>query len=130
MTSHYWFNLFVFLNVLMLTMLALNISRLRIAERVPNGDGDNVRLKKAIRAHGNGVEHVVVFALVILALDSSRAPSMLMAMLVVGFTLGRLVHAAGMLGSLFNARRLGAVATYLFELAGLLGVLRYGVMGG
>lgn len=129
MATHYWFNLFVFLNVLLLTILAVNISRLRIAERVPNGDGDNVRLKKAIRAHGNGVEHVVVFALMILALDSSQTPSTLMAALVWGFALGRVAHAAGMLGSVFNLRRLGAVTTYVLELIALVGVLRYSILG-
>jgi uncharacterized membrane protein YecN with MAPEG domain len=128
MAPHHWFNLFVFLNVLILTILAINISRLRIAEKVPHGDGDNVRVKKAIRAHGNGIEHVVVFALMILALDSGDVPSILLAALVWGFTLGRLAHAAGMLGSIFNLRRLGASITYLLELVGLFAVLRYGVL--
>ena len=128
MTSHFWFNLFVFLNVLIVTVLALNVSRLRIGEKVPNGDGGNVLLKKSIRAHGNGVEHVVVFALTILALDSGRTPSALLATLVLGFTAARLAHAAGMLASAFNLRRLGAVATYLFELTALAGVLRYAIL--
>ncbi len=128
MTTHLWFNRFVLLNVLILTILAINISRLRIAEKVPHGDGDNVRLKKAIRAHGNGVEHVVVFALIVLALDSSHVPPILLATLVWGFTFARLAHAAGMLGSIFNLRRLGASTTYLLELMGLAGVLRYGVL--
>jgi len=129
MAAHFWFDLFVFLNVLILTLLALNISRLRISEKVANGDGNNVELKKAIRAHGNGVEHVVVFALLILALESGSAPSTLLAALVGVFTLGRLAHAAGMLGSFFNLRRLGAVTTYLLELAALAGVLRYCLLG-
>ncbi|TJY64950.1 glutathione S-transferase [Sinimarinibacterium sp. CAU 1509] len=114
-----WFGLFVLFNVLLLTLLAMNVSRLRLQERVANGDGGLISLKKAIRAHLNGVEHVVVYALVILALSLLRASPTLQAVLVIGFSLARVLHAYGMLAVAFNARRIGAGATYLFELFGL-----------
>lgn len=85
-------------------------------------------MKKAVRAHGNGVEHVAMFGLAILALELSNVSTDILATLVIGFTLARIVHAAGMLGSAFNARRIGAAATYLFELSALLAVMIYGVL--
>ncbi len=114
-----WFGLFALFNVLLLTLLAMNVSRLRMQERVANGDGGLVSLKKAIRAHLNGVEHAVVYALVILALALLQASPKLLAPLVIGFSLARVLHACGMLTVAFNARRIGAGATYLFELLGL-----------
>ena len=66
-----WFKFYVFANVLIITLLALNVSRLRMFERVANGDGGKVSLKKAIRAHANGVEHVMPYGLVMYALQES-----------------------------------------------------------
>jgi len=85
-------------------------------------------MKKAIRAHGNGVEHVVVAGFVVLALVLGESPAAFLATVVLGCTAARIVHAAGMLGSGFNARRLGAGATYCFELLGVVGVLWFGVL--
>ena len=125
MTDHYWFSLFVFLNASMLILLAMNISRLRIQQKVANGDGGNVIVKKAIRAHGNGVEHVMVAGLIVLALVFGETPEWYMATMVLGFSVARIVHAVGMLRPHFNARRAGAGATYFFELFGVAGVCIY-----
>ena len=128
MTQHFWFNLFVFLNAALLILLAMNISRLRVKEKVANGDGGNVTMKKAIRAHGNGVEHVMVTGLIVLALEFGQSPVAFLATVVGGFTVARVLHAFGMLGSNFNARRAGAAATYFFEVLGVAGVLIYGIL--
>ncbi|MFO7529955.1 MAG: MAPEG family protein [Marinobacter sp.] len=128
MTQHFWFNLFVFMNTSLLILLALNISRLRMTEKIPNGDGGSVTMKKAIRAHGNGVEHAVVAGLIVLALEFGQTPSALLITVIIGFTASRVLHAAGMLGSNFNARRFGAGATYFFEVLGAGGLLMYGVL--
>lgn len=116
MSSYWWFQLFACLNAGLVTLLALNISRLRMREKVSNGDGDKLVLKKAIRAHANGVEHVTIFGLCVLALEAGAASTALLATLVLGFTLGRIAHAAGMLGGHFNVRRVAAGATYVFEI--------------
>ena len=129
MAVNYWFGLFVFFNGILVTLLALNISYRRIRDKIPNGDGNKVEMKKAIRAHGNGVEHVSLYGLIVLALCLSPTPERWLALLVLGFTIARLIHAIGMLGSIFNARRTGAALTYFFELAALVAVLRYAVFG-
>jgi uncharacterized membrane protein YecN with MAPEG domain len=128
MSHFYWFEVYVFLNALMLTLLALNISRLRITEKVANGDGGKLVLKQAIRTHMNGIEHVLMYGLVILALSFAAPPKALMATLVIGFTLSRLVHAMGMMTTLFQARRIGAGVTYLFEVGAILAILPYGIL--
>lgn len=118
---HGWFSLFVALNGLLILTLALNISRLRITEKIPYGDGDNLSMKQAIRAHANAVEHAPVYGLMLLALlilpGEQASQAGLIAALVGSFTLARFIHAYGMLGRVFNARRLGAGITYLCELA-------------
>ena len=119
MTLPWWFQLYACMNGLMVTLLALNVSRLRIRERVGNGDGDRPVMKRAIRAHGNGVEHVTVFGLCLLALELGTASTPLLATLVIGFTLCRALHAAAMLCSRFDFRRIAAGGTYLFELAAI-----------
>ena len=115
-----WFKFYVFANVLIITLLALNISRLRMTERVANGDGGRVSLKKAIRAHANGVEHVLPYGLIIFALQDAS----LLMVLVLGFTVARVLHSVSMLGAFFNLRRLAALLTYGFEAFALV-VLGY-----
>ncbi|MDY6943936.1 MAG: MAPEG family protein [Pseudomonadota bacterium] len=125
MDPFYWFAVFVAANALMVIALALNVSSLRIRLKVANGDGGRVELKRAIRAHANGVEHVTMFGLIVLALSLLAAQDTWLAALVGAFTLARILHAAGMLASQFNLRRVGASVTYLAELAGVLLLLRY-----
>lgn len=119
MHSYTWFQIFVCLNAGLVTLLALNVSRLRVREKVANGDGDKLVMKKAIRAHGNGVEHVVIFGLCLLALTGDATPLIPMGVLVMAFTLSRVAHAVSMLGASFQLRRFAAGGTYLCELAAL-----------
>lgn len=109
----YWYS---GLAVLLLTLLALNVSRLRISHKVANGDGGNISLKKAIRAHGNAVEHILPFGLAILGLSFMEIKSAILAVLVFGFLGIRLLHAYSLLSATFNLRRVAALTTYLFEL--------------
>ena len=128
MHDFYWFKLYVACNAGLVTLLACNVSRLRMREQVPNGDGGKLVLKKAIRAHANGVEHATIFGLLVLALSVVTLPPGALATLVCGFSLARLAHAWGMLGPQFNARRAGAGLTFVLELAAVALLLAYGVM--
>ncbi|HSW15336.1 MAG TPA: MAPEG family protein [Solimonas sp.] len=123
MQQHGWFIAYVAVNALIVTLLALNVSRNRIRLRVANGDGGLLEMKAAIRAHGNAVEHMTVFGFVMLALSLSAAAPALQAILVVMFTLGRLMHAASMLRSAFNLRRAAAALVYLAEVGGCVALL-------
>jgi hypothetical protein len=126
MESMRWFLLFAAANVALLTLLAMNISRLRMKLRVSAGDGDHPELRKAIRAHGNGVEHVSVFAIVVVALVLAGTSAAVMAPLVLGFTATRILHAVGTLGrgpAIFRTKQLAAGLCYLVELAGTVALI-------
>ena len=110
-----WFSIFVALNTLLLLLLSLNISRLRIINKIANGDGDNKTLRQAIRAHGNGIEHTPIYGLAILALSFLQLGTSWLATLVLAFTVARLLHAYGMLFKHFNARRVGSSLTFLLQ---------------
>jgi hypothetical protein len=123
MSGYFWFEVFVFVNVLLVTVLGINVSRVRIREGVPHGSGGNLPVKKAVRAHGNAMEHVAIFALVVLALELAAAPAALLGTLVAAFSVARFMHPFGMLGQAFWARRTGAAVTFLCELAGVIALL-------
>lgn len=118
-----WFLIYVGVNGLLVTLLAMNVSRNRIKYRIGNGDGGNIELEKAIRVHGNAVEHSILFGLVVLALAMLEVTKMAQSIFVVGFTVARLLHALSMIQSAFNVRRVAAGATYTFELAGCVAVI-------
>ena len=120
---YFWFTLFIGLNGLLLTLLGMNVSRCRIKHRVGNGDGDVAELRHAIRAHGNAVEHCLLFALLILALCMQGSTPALTGFLVVTFTGVRILHAQSMLLSQFRLRQLTAGCTYALELLATLTAL-------
>lgn len=116
----FWFAIFVSTNGLIIVALASLVSWRRIRLRVPHGDGGLIPMKQAIRAHGNAAEHVPLMGLIVLALCAQQADQNLVAALVLGFTVSRLLHPLGMLGTAFWARRLGATPSYLAETIGAI----------
>ncbi len=114
--DYFWFSVFVALQALLLFTLAMRVSLLRIKFKISTGDGDNKTLFAAIRAQGNAIEQVPMFAFLLLALTLNELPSMYLSTLVTAFTLARVAHAVGMNHQVFIARRLGAGITYLLQL--------------
>jgi len=115
-----WLIIFFVLNFGLVFLLAMNVSRVRLAKNITNGDGNDLDLKKAIRAHSNGLEHTVPFGILLLvAILTGTGPTMA-AILTLAFTVGRVAHAQGMLSVNFQARRLGAALTYLLEVIVIL----------
>src|SRR3989442_15980672 len=82
-------------------ILGANVTRLRAAGAkrggpfAPSDPADP--LYKAIRAHGNAIEYIPTLLVLFLA-DAARAPSWTV-VFVVGATLARLAHAAGVLSA-------------------------------
>jgi uncharacterized membrane protein YecN with MAPEG domain len=73
--------------------LAIRVSSMRGSARVMIGSGDNERLERAIRAHGNCAEYVP-FALLLLGfLELQRNSSYLLHVLCLMLIAGRLLHA-------------------------------------
>ncbi len=114
----FYFQLYALLAVLLITLLAMNVSRVRMREKIANGD-DHKDLKKATRAHMNAVEHCLPYGLLILALAQLSPYARWLPVLVIGFIAAKLVHSYSMLGSgKLRVRQISAGVMYLFELAG------------
>jgi len=117
------FNLYIGLSVLLIVMLAMNISRVRIKHKIANGDGGNKVIVKAIRAHMNSLEHILPFSLLLYVLQSQSISEILFAILAFGFLGIRLLHSYSLLYSKFKFRQITAASTYFFELSGCIIVL-------
>jgi uncharacterized membrane protein YecN with MAPEG domain len=95
--------------------LALEVARLRRRNRVLFGDGENVRLRSAIRAHANFVEYVPVIALLVALLEMSGLSAIRVHVLMGALLVARLLHPLGMHSKpgtwQFSAGRVGGIVT-------------------
>ena len=81
---------------LLYLVLGLQVSRLRRGHRVLFGDGDNIKLRSAIRAHGNFVEYVPIIVLMVAMLEMSGTPAATVHLLMGALLVARLLHPPGM----------------------------------
>ena len=81
---------------LLYLVLGLQVSRLRRGHRVLFGDGDNIKLRSAIRAHGNFVEYVPLVVLMVAMLEMSGLPAVQVHLLMGALLVARLLHPLGM----------------------------------
>src|SRR6266849_4206964 len=81
---------------LLYAALGLQVSRLRRGNRVLFGDGDNIKLRSAIRAHANFAEYVPIIALMVGLLEMSGMPSTRVHLMMGALLLARLIHPVGM----------------------------------
>src|SRR3954469_25697768 len=82
--------------VLLYVVLGLQVSRLRRGNRVLFGDGDNIKLRSAIRAHANFAEYVPIIALLFGILEMSGMPASRVHLWMGALLLARLIHPIGM----------------------------------
>lgn len=73
--------------------LSVNVIRNRVKHQVALGDGNHQPVKQAIRAHGNFIEYVPFFLILLLLLENLKASNILILVLGGLFVLGRLCHA-------------------------------------
>ncbi len=60
------------------------------------GDGDNIKLRSAIRAHANFAEYVPIIALMVAMLEMSGMSATRVHLLMAALLLARLLHPLGM----------------------------------
>ena len=93
--------------------LALQVARLRRGNRVLFGDGENVRLRSAIRAHANFIEYVPIIALLVAMLEMSGSSVARVHLLMGALLVARLLHPLGMVSKpgtwQFSAGRVGGI---------------------
>ena len=81
---------------LLYAVLGLQVSRLRRGNRVLFGDGDNIKLRSAIRAHANFAEYVPLIVLMVAVLEMSGLAPLRVHLLMAALLLARLMHPLGM----------------------------------
>lgn len=99
---------------LLVTGLSMNVSRLRIRHRVSFGDGGHKDLLVAIRAHGNAIEHLTLYA--VLALSAAMLQHTSVAWIelsAAAFIVARCVHALAIFTRRLALRQLAHVASTL-----------------
>jgi len=93
--------------------LALEVARLRRGNRVLFGDGENLRLRSAIRAHANFVEYVPIIALLVAMLEMSGGSATRVHLLMGALLVARLLQPLGMYSKpgtwQFSAGRIGGM---------------------
>ena len=98
---------------LLVTILGINVSRMRVALKSFVGDPSPNHLLRAVRAHGNAAEYVAVGVVMLALLELTHACSN-MALHILGgaFLLGRAMHAGGLMTK-SPVTAWGATLTYL-----------------
>jgi uncharacterized membrane protein YecN with MAPEG domain len=93
--------------------LALQVARLRRGNRVLFGDGENLRLRCAIRVHANFIEYVPIIALLVAMLEMSGISATRVHVLMGALLVARLLHPLGMYSKpgtwQFSAGRVGGI---------------------
>lgn len=107
--------LYAGLNILLLMALGLNVSMNRRSTQTSLGDGGHEKVACAVRAHGNHAEWFPGFIVGLLIAALMGVPAYAIHVLGVVFTLGRVLHAWGMLSSagVSFGRFAGSLATLL-----------------
>jgi uncharacterized protein len=81
---------------LLYAALSLRVVLLRRRNRAAFGDGGNVALRSAIRAHAHFAEYVPIIALMAAVLEMSGSPAIQIHGLMGTFLIGRMLHPFGM----------------------------------
>jgi uncharacterized membrane protein YecN with MAPEG domain len=114
---------FAVLVVLLLTVLAMNTTRLRFTKSRSSDPADKEAIRRASRAHGNTLEHGLPVLLLMYFYEVNGGDIRTLCIAGTAFIAARLIYVYGMLtkpGS--QPMQLGAAATYLIELV-LVGLL-------
>jgi uncharacterized membrane protein YecN with MAPEG domain len=81
---------------LLYAALGFQVARLRRGNRVVFGDGENMKLRSAIRAHAHFAEYVPIIALMVAMLEMSGSPAIEVHVLMGTLLVARLLHPFGM----------------------------------
>ncbi|MFP1683190.1 MAPEG family protein [Alloalcanivorax sp. C16-1] len=105
---------------LLILALSFNVVRYRFGRGVSLGDGGDVHINRAVRAHGNAVEYVPLALILIGLLEGNNGNAWALHLYGLLLVLGRLAHAWGMVGpgsEVNSFRKVGIIATWTVLLA-------------
>lgn len=121
------FALYAALNGLIVLVLAVLVSRARVRHKVLIGDGANESVLRARRAHGNAVEYVPIVLVLMLTLASLNASIILIHVIGILLTFGRVLHAIGLsrASGVSIGRSGGILLTWIALLLAIVGCFFY-----
>ena len=99
--------------------LAARVSRLRRLLKIGVGDGGNEALLRRIRAHGNYVENMPLFLILIGLIELAGGDRRILWAVGIAFILARIAHAFGMDGPTRLRLRVIGMITSTFVILGL-----------
>lgn len=100
-------SLYAALLAILLFTLSLNVIRLRRKHRISHGDGNVPDLQIARSAQANAVDYIPITLLLLLLLELNQTASWLIHLAGIVFTVGRFIHAGGILKARLAGRVLG-----------------------
>ena len=119
---------------LLYAVLGLQVSRLRRGNQVLFGDGGNIKLRSAIRAHANFAEYVPIIVLMVAMLEMSGTPATRVHLLMAALLVARLLHPLGMYVGprtlQFQICRVGGIVLTILVLIGSAVLLLWRVLPG
>jgi uncharacterized protein len=118
-------SLYAAFNALIMLVLGILVVRARVKTRTEIGDGGNLTVMAAVRAHANNTEYVPVALLLMLILIPLRANAYVIHAVGATLTIGRLLHAFGLSRSVGTSvpRFLGMILTWLSYLIAIISML-------
>ena len=91
----------------LLFWLTMQVIKQRRSHKIALGDGGIPELKGAIGAHGNAVECIPIFLILLFVLEYNGGHLLLVHALGIVFIVGRLIHARALLSANLKHRVLG-----------------------
>lgn len=88
--------LYAGISALIILGLAILVVTQRLRSGVGVGVGDDDRLLRTVRMHGNAVEYIPLCLLLIAMLEANGAPGWYLHLLGLALVVGRLAHAQGL----------------------------------
>ena len=112
-------------NALIMLVLGVLVVRARVTTHTEIGDGGNLTMMAAVRAHANNTEYVPVALLLMLILIPLRANAYVIHAVGATLTIGRLLHAFGLSRNVGTStpRLLGMLLTWISYLIAIISVL-------
>jgi uncharacterized membrane protein YecN with MAPEG domain len=105
--------LFTIIFIIFYLVLTVFTIKIRKSTRIAYGDGNNKKLIRAIRAHGNFFESTVFFIISSFLLEALDGDSIYLLIVNIIFVLGRVSHAYSMFKEKIKFRAIGMMATLL-----------------
>lgn len=100
--------------VILIVILAIRVVAYRRSHKIGLGDGDDIELRKRIRAHGNAIEYVPLYLVLLLLLELDQTVPALVHTFGIILIVARLAHAWGVSHhtGISPGRALGVVLTF------------------